>query len=156
MKEYTVAIGDYKVVKGVSIIKTVGLGSCVALALYDPMEKVGGLAHIMLPRSNGKSANPKYADHAIELMLNEMLKLGARKKNIVAKMAGGAQIFKHITTDSLKIGERNVRAIEEILGENNIKIVSKDVGGTAGRSVFFYTEDGRMLVKYSNGVKIWI
>lgn len=154
--EMLVGIGEFRVAKRNFVLKTIGLGSCIGLALYDPLAKVGGLAHVMLPRSNGTSKSARYADVAVEMMVESMERLGAKRKNLIAKMAGGAQIFKHMTHDNLKIGERNAEVIRELLGTFGIKLVSEDVGGTIGRSVYFYVANGRMLIKYSNGVSIWI
>ncbi|MBE8539208.1 chemotaxis protein CheD [Geoglobus acetivorans] len=155
--EHLIGIGEFRVVKGLAVLKTIGLGSCIGLALYDPYNKVGGLAHVMLPSSkNGTVKSAKYADHAVEMMLSAMKRLGSKERNIVAKLAGGAQIFKHMNMNLLKIGDRNVDAIKNILESQGIKIVSEDVGGDVGRSVYFYTDSGKMLVKYSNGVELWI
>lgn len=157
IQEFVVGIGEYRVAKGMAVLKTIGLGSCIGVALYDPVNKIGGLAHVMLPGSkNGTVKSAKYADHAIELMVDAMRGLGSRKENLVAKMAGGAQIFRHMKMDLLKIGDKNVDSVKEILRNNGIRLISEDVGGTLGRSVYFYTFDGKLLVKYSNGVELWI
>lgn len=153
MNEILVGIGEYKV--GMGILKTIGLGSCVGVTLYDPYKKLGGLSHIMLP-GNSTNGNTKYADVAIGKMLEEMIDLGAKKGRIVAKMAGGAQIFKHMTLDLLKIGERNISSVEDKLKREGIKVIARDVGGAIGRSIFFNTADGKVLVKYSNGEERWL
>ncbi len=156
MSEMIVGIGEFRVAKGNFVLKTIGLGSCVGLAIYDPLKKVGGLAHVVLPRSNGTVRSAKYADQAVGMMIEAMERLGAKKGNLIAKMAGGAQIFKHMTHDNLRIGERNIEVIREQLSDFGIKLISEDTGGTTGRSLYFYVIDGRLLVKYSNGVTIWI
>ncbi|HIH69115.1 chemotaxis protein CheD [Methermicoccus shengliensis] len=154
--EILVGIGEFRVAKG-AVLKTVGLGSCVGIALYDPSVRVGGLAHVMLPHSsNGTARSAKYADHAVEMMLEAMERAGSGGEGIVAKIAGGAQIFKHMTLDVFKIGERNVEAIKENLENFGIRLVSEDVGGTQGRTISFFTQDGRMLIKYTNGGESWI
>lgn len=154
--EILVSIGEFRVAKG-AVLKTIGLGSCVGIALYDPKLKLGGLAHVMLPQSNnGTKRSAKYADQAIEMMTEAMERLGSDRKRIVAKMAGGAQIFKHMTMDILRIGDRNAEAIRTILKDYGIRIVSEDLGGDEGRTVYFFTNDGRMLVKYSRGGELWI
>jgi len=154
--EILVGIGEFRVAKG-AVLKTIGLGSCVGIALYDPKLKLGGLAHVMLPQSNnGTKRSAKYADQAIEMMTEAMERLGSDRKRIVAKMAGGAQIFKHMTMDMLRIGDRNAEAIRTILRDYGIRIVSEDLGGDEGRTVYFFTNDGRMLVKYSRGGELWI
>ncbi|RLI82277.1 chemotaxis protein CheD [Archaeoglobales archaeon] len=155
MTEILVGIGEYKIGKKPIILKAIGLGSCVGVAFYDPVLKIGGLAHIMLP---GRSDNgcARFAEDAINKMLREMEKLGVKKDRIIAKMAGGAQVFKFITIDTLKIGDRNVKSIEEHLKKLGIKVVARDVGGNKGRSMLFDTSDGSVVVKYSNGDVVWI
>ena len=154
--EILVGIGEFRVAKG-AVLKTIGLGSCIGIALYDPLVRVGGLAHVMLPRSsNGTKRSAKYADHAVEMMLEAMERVGVERRRVVAKMAGGAQIFKHMTMDVLRIGDRNVEAIKSVLNEFGVRLVAQDVGGNQGRTVYFFTEDGRMLVKYSRGGELWI
>ncbi len=156
MGEILVGIGEFRVAKG-AILKTIGLGSCVALALYDPSQRIGGLAHVMLPKSNnGTVRSAKYADQAVEMMLERMEMLGSDRSRVIAKIAGGAQVFKHMTMDVLKIGDRNVEAIRQTLRDFGIRLVSEDVGGNQGRTVYFFTTDGRMLVKYSGGGELWI
>ncbi len=156
MSELLVGIGEFRVAKGNFILKTIGLGSCVGIALYDPLKKVGGLAHVILPQSDGIKRSAKYADQAVEMMLEAMERLGARRRNVIAKIAGGAQIFKHMTHENLKIGDRNVEAVKRQLEKFGLRLVSEDVGGNVGRSIYFYVMDGRMLIRYSNGVEKWI
>ncbi len=153
--EVLVGIGEFRVAKR-AVLKTVGLGSCIGIALYDPVVKVGGLAHVMLPQSNGTKRSAKYADQAVEMMIEAMERLGGKRDRVVAKMAGGAQIFKHMTMDMLRIGDRNVEAITSVLDDFGIRLVSKDLGGDQGRTVYFFTNDGRMLVRYSRGGELWI
>jgi len=152
MQEIVVKIGEYRVVKGEKyVLISLGLGSCVCLAMYDAINKIGGLAHILLPNSNGREESAKYADQAVKLMVRDMKKLGA--KNIVAKIVGGSEILPIL---DIKIGERNVKIVKEQLKMYNIKLIAEDVGGSVGRSVFFYIKDGRMLIKYSRGEIKWI
>ncbi len=143
----SVGIGEYRVVKSPAVLVSLGLGSCVGVALYDPERKIGGLAHIMLPSSNGagKITNPgKYADRAIRLMLEEMLSYGASRSRIVAKIAGGATMFKNCKNS---IGERNVESVREILKKEGIKIVGEDTGKNYGRSIEFDVETGLLHVR---------
>src|SRR5690554_3920898 len=96
MEIFKVGMADYKAIKSTGILTTLGLGSCVGIALYDKINKVAGLAHIMLPSSleiKNNSNKAKFADTAIEELIKEMLFLGASKKYIVAKLAGGSQMF---------------------------------------------------------------
>lgn len=154
--EMLVSIGEFRVAQG-AVLKIIGLGSCVGIALFDPELRIGGLAHVMLPNSNnGIKKSAKYADHAVEMMIEAMERLGSDRKRIFAKIAGGAQIFKHMTLDMLRIGDRNVESARAILRDCGIRVVSEDVGGGQGRTVYFYTTDGRMLIRYSRGGELWI
>ncbi|NSW89861.1 MAG: chemotaxis protein CheD [Firmicutes bacterium] len=135
------------------VLVTIGLGSCVGIALYDREKKVIGLAHAMLPSSlqiknNTNTNKGKFADTAILELLDEMIRLGASRKNIIAKLAGGAQMFTfNDSSDIIRIGERNVIAAKEKLRELNIEIISEDTGGNYGRTIEFYSDDGRLVVK---------
>ncbi len=155
MTEILVGIGEYRIGKKPTILKAIGLGSCVGVAFYDPVLKIGGLAHVMLP---GKSDNgcARFAEDAVNRMLRDMGKLCVKKDRIVAKMAGGAQVFKFITIDALKIGDRNVKSIDEHLRKLGIRVVARDVGGDKGRTMLFDTSDGSVVVKYSNGDVVWM
>lgn len=133
------------------ILTTLGLGSCVGVSLYDPITKIIGMAHVMLPSSTQAKNNlneAKFADTAIVKLLGDMIKLGARKEKIVAKLAGGAQMFSfNQTSDIMRIGARNVAASKEMLEELRIPIISEDTGGNHGRTIELYSNDGRLLIK---------
>ena len=112
-----VGMADYKVGRSPATIISYGLGSCIGISLYDPQAKVGGLLHIMLPDSKQArpSDNPaKFADTGLPLMLKDVLALGAVKRRLVAKMAGGAQMFAFANaTDIMRVGARNAAAAKE-------------------------------------------
>ncbi len=133
------------------MITTLGLGSCVGVALYDSTSKVAGLAHVMLPSSEQAKNNSnlaKFADTAIAKLVEDMIKLGARRDKIVAKLAGGAQMFVfNQSSDLMRIGYRNVVASKEKLKLLNIPIISEDTGGNYGRTIELYSEDGRLMIK---------
>ncbi|HHV97751.1 MAG TPA: chemotaxis protein CheD [Clostridiaceae bacterium] len=157
----TVNIGmaELKALNHPGILITLGLGSCVGVALYDRKTKVIGLAHIMLPSSaNVKKIDneAKFADTAIVKLLNDMYKLGASKENIVAKLAGGAQMFTlNNNSDIIRIGERNIQAAKEKLAELGIDVVAEDTGGNFGRTIEFYSDDGSLKIKrLGYGIKI--
>jgi len=152
--EIVVGIGEAKIAAS-GILKTIGLGSCVGIAIYDVKRKIGGLAHAMLPKSNGVK-NAKFVDSAVDILVEDITSMGGSKANMVAKVAGGAQVFKHLSLENLRIGERNVEAVKKALENHRIRIISEDTGGSLGRTVYFYLSDGRMLVKYSNGDGLWI
>lgn len=144
-------MADAKVTQSPGILTTIGLGSCVGIVLYDPITKVSGLVHIMLPYSNKMSDNSnklKFADTGIQILIEEMVKIGANPKRLISKIAGGAQMFSSkINSDIMNIGERNAIATKEVLGKLGIPIVAEDIGGNYGRTIEFYSEDGRLLVK---------
>lgn len=133
------------------MITTLGLGSCVGVALYDSVTKIVGLAHVMLPSSEQAKNNnniAKFADTAIDKLVNDMVKLGARKERIVAKLAGGAQMFVFSQgSELMRIGYRNAVACKEKLQELRIPIVSEDTGGNYGRTIELYSTDGKLMIK---------
>jgi len=159
MKKIKVGMADLNTVKAPGILTTLGLGSCVGIALYDRYNKIAGLAHVMLPSSNEIRNNEnksKFVDTGIDLLINMMVEEGAVKKYITAKIAGGSQMFSFNNNRSiLKIGERNVLATKMKLKELNIDIISEDTGGNYGRTIELNAEDGSLLVKtIGHGVKI--
>lgn len=150
MEVIKVGIADLKVAKNPGVLITIGLGSCVGIALHDKVNKVGGLIHIMLPKSTEVKARDnkaKFPDTAIPLALEKMEKLGAKKVNITAKIAGGARMFSFVTTDVMNVGERNVEATKEVLSQLKIKILKHDTGGNKGRTVEFETATGTVRIK---------
>jgi chemotaxis protein CheD len=147
--EITVDIADFAVAGGESVLVTVGLGSCVALALHDPVTGIGGLAHILLPSVGTGPPSiraAKYADTAVPMLVEEMRRHGARKK-LVARMAGGARMFAALLPSGINMGERNIDATRAALEALGIPIVAEDVGGEYGRSVRFVVATGAMTVR---------
>lgn len=146
-----VGMADYKVSRYPGSIISYGLGSCVGIALFDEVTKIGGLAHIMLPYSTQarSTENPaKFADTALPLMLEEMLKLGAHKNRIRAKIAGGAQMFSFTNaTDIMRVGERNTEATKAVLKKLDIHIIAEDTGGNYGRTVELKLDSGIFRIK---------
>lgn len=159
MEIIKVGMADLNVIKAPGILTTLGLGSCVGIALYDKYNKIAGLAHIMLPSSKEIKNNEnkaKFADTGIELLIEMMVKEGAKKENLTAKVTGGSQMFSFNNNNSvLKIGERNVTATKEKLKDLNIRIISEDTGGNYGRTIELNAEDGSLLIKtIGHGEKI--
>ncbi|MFZ3576630.1 chemotaxis protein CheD [Virgibacillus sp. DJP39] len=147
-----VGIADLKLVKAPDVVRTSGLGSCVGVVIYDLRKKIGGLAHVMLPDSAiGKKDNIniyKYADTAIDSLVNQLYSLGVQKKSLQAKLAGGSQMFQFATSSNMmRIGPRNVEAVEEKLSEHKIPIISSDVGGNCGRTIEFDPNSGKLKVR---------
>jgi len=156
-----VGMADLNIAFCPDILTTIGLGSCVGITLYDKVNKIGGLAHIMLPSSKdikNNSNKAKFADTAIEILLEIMTEKGADKKHIVCKLAGGAQMFalkNGPSSNMLNIGPRNVAAAKSVLEKLKMPIVAEDTGGNFGRTIELYTETGELLVKtIGHGVKI--
>lgn len=149
MSVITVGISDLAVSKAPDIIATYALGSCVGICLIDERSKIGGLAHIMLP--NSKEAThiqdnlKKFADTGIAMLIREIERAGGNIRNLKAKIAGGAQMFSGVS--SFNIGERNVKAVKQILQNYNIEIVSEQTGDKIGRTIFFNIETGMVEVK---------
>ena len=149
-----VGMADYKVGKAPATVISYGLGSCIGISLYDPQQKVGGLLHIMLPDSTQArgSDNPaKFADTGLPLMLKDVLALGASKTRLVAKIAGGAQMFAFANaTDVMRVGARNAEAAKKMLKDLGIKLIAEDTGGTYGRTVSINLDNGDYIVKTVN------
>ncbi|MBP2642445.1 MAG: cheD [Firmicutes bacterium] len=146
-----VGMADYKVGTNPALLISYGLGSCVGIALYDPVAKIGGLAHIMLPDSTQarSTENPaKFADTCLPIMLAELIKGGAIKSRITAKIAGGAQMFTFAnTTDIMRVGERNSEAVREVLKRMDLRLIAEDTGGNYGRTVELNLGNGIFRIK---------
>lgn len=146
-----VGMADYKVGRSPSTLISYGLGSCIGISLYDPQRKIGGLLHIMLPDSTQarSSDNPaKFADTGIPLMINDVIALGASRSRLVAKIAGGAQMFAFSNaTDIMRVGTRNAETCKQILKRNGIRVIAEDTGGNYGRTVSIDLATGSYKVK---------
>jgi len=147
-----VGMADLQTTDKQGVLTTLGLGSCVGITLYDPVKKIAGMAHIMLPDSRQIKNNAnkaKFADSAIDVLIEAMRERGGQPKNFRAKLAGGAQMFTFGNggNDIMKIGHRNALAAEEKLGALKIPVIAKDVGGSYGRTIELYGDDGRLFIK---------
>jgi chemotaxis protein CheD len=146
-----VGMADLNTSYSPGVLTTLGLGSCVGICLYDPFTKISGLVHIMLPNSTQIKNNnniAKFADTGIAKLLEDMIKMGAKRSRIISKIAGGAQMFNfNDASDIMRIGARNVTASKEILKSLNIRIVAEDTGGNYGRTIELYSETGILLIK---------
>ncbi|SHG57495.1 CheD, stimulates methylation of MCP proteins [Thermosyntropha lipolytica DSM 11003] len=146
-----VGMADLKLAKAPDKLMTAGLGSCIGICVRDKSKQLGALAHIMLPLSTqARNADnkAKFADTAIELLVEEMKRNGADITRLEAKFAGGAQMFKFSgESDIMKIGQRNAAAVEEYLQKYGIKILAKDVGGNYGRTITYDPATGDLLVR---------
>lgn len=146
-----VGMADAKVCRAPDAITTLGLGSCIGVALYDKTTRIAGLVHIMLPDSTTVRQNQnraKFADTGIDLLIEMMVKEGANRGYLTAKIAGGAQMFAFTgNSDMLRVGESNANAVRKKLRELGIRILSEDCGLNFGRTVEFYPETGDFLIK---------
>ena len=147
-----VGMADLKICKAPDAVTTLGLGSCIGIAIVDPQTKVGGLAHVMLPDStaikNSQSNIAKFADTGVVELVRIMEEAGAKRARMVAKIAGGAQMFAmQSKTEMMRVGDRNVEAVKKKLGELKIPILAEDTGANYGRTVEFYPETGDYLIK---------
>lgn len=147
-----VSMSEYKVMQNPSVLSSVGLGSCIALVLYDVRKKIGGLAHIMLPSlqmAKDKSKPTKFADSCVHLLLGKMEAMGASRLYIRAKIFGGANMFPSVPMKSflMNVGERNAEVVRTELKKKKIRIVAEEVGGHFGRTVFFDLKDGSVRVR---------
>jgi len=158
-REVKVGIGDYKIAKSPDRLMTIGLGSCIGIAMIDKKSGIGGLAHIMLPDSrkfNRISNEIKFANLAIPILIRVMVENGAKEKELRAKIAGGATMFNFADSKvNMDIGARNSIAVKAILKARKIPIDSEEIGGTKGRTITFDTATGDLYVKIiGEGTKI--
>ena len=149
--EIKVGMADLNVCESPDSITTLGLGSCVGVVLYDPTTKKCGMVHVMLPDSKAITNNQniaKFADTGIDECLRRVIAMGAKRERLVAKIAGGAQMFSVNTNNAmLRVGDRNVEAVRNKLGELKIPVLAADTGENYGRTVVFYPETGDYLIK---------
>ncbi|HEY6878677.1 MAG TPA: chemotaxis protein CheD [Polyangiales bacterium] len=146
--DVTIRIGGVFASDRPAVVRTV-LGSCVAACLYDPVSRVGGMNHFMLPSSDDvlRADDPaRYGLQAMELLLGQMQRLGARRSRLIAKIFGGGHVLATASSDR-SVAARNVEFIRSYAREEKLQIASQDLGGSAPRAVHFYTNTGKALVK---------
>ena len=176
MTEHFIGIGQAHVESGKAVFVARALGSCIAVAIYSPFTKVGGMAHVLLPTNNRQmqeknSITPRKvaegqvarrADEAVAYLVSEIerknrISYGARQFVLRAKIAGGAELFPRTKgLNSLPMGPKNIRSVREVLKSRNIAIRGEEVGGNWGRNVYFYLDTAKMIVKKINGETIEI
>ena len=146
-----VGMADLNICKSPDSITTLGLGSCIGIALYDPTTKIGGLAHIMLPDSTKLKNNSniaKFADTGIQELYDRLLKAGVNKTRLVAKIAGGARMFEVSgLSDVGNVGERNAQASRDKLKQLGIRLIAEDCGLNYGRTVELHCDTGEYYIK---------
>ena len=147
----TVGMADLKVCRAPDNLTTLGLGSCVGVALYDPATMVSGMLHCMLPdstRITNQQNIAKFADTGLDELVKQMMSIGAMRSRLVAKIAGGAQMFAFSSgNDMMRVGDRNVEAVKAKLMQMRIRILAEDTGKNYGRTIEFYSETGKLLIK---------
>jgi chemotaxis protein CheD len=149
MRERVVGVAQWAVDRGDATLVTLGLGSCVAVALYDADAKVGALLHLLLPSQQAARdrSNPgRFPETAIPLVLAELEAAGAQRERLAAWLVGGASMFGPGVA-AMPMGERNVAAARQTLARAHIPVVAEDVLERHGRSVYFHLEDGRIEVR---------
>lgn len=146
-----VGMADLNICKSPDGITTLGLGSCVGVALRDPVTKIGGLLHAMLPDSTVIKNNTcveKFVDSGLDELVKRMVRVGANKARLEAKLAGGAQMFAfQRNSDLVKVGERNAEAARKKLRAMHIRLLAEDTGLNYGRTVIYYPETGIYVIK---------
>ena len=146
-----VGMADLNICKSPDVITTLGLGSCIGLTLYDPVTKIGGMVHYMLPDSTQVRNNEniaKFADTGIDELLKKVVAAGASRQRLVAKIAGGAKMFETTGVSAIgNIGARNAEAAKQILKQKGIRLVAEDTGLNYGRTVELHCETGDFHIK---------
>jgi len=146
-----VGMADLNVCISPDALTTLGLGSCVGIILYDPIRKIAGMVHVMLPDSTkilNNENKAKFADTGIDALISKLTTIGAERRVLVAKIAGGAQMFAFSNnSDMMRIGDRNVEATKLKLMQLGISIKAEDTGNNYGRTIEFYPETGSLLIK---------
>lgn len=152
-EQIKVGISDYKITAAPNQLVTIGLGSCIGIALYAPKAKIGALSHIMLPDSTSFtdiSNWPKFADLALPKIVDE-LRERTNEEKLLVKIAGGASMFSFSSESSiLQIGQRNIEAVRKTLDDLKLTIISEHVGGKMGRSMFVDLETFDVRVRMVN------
>ncbi|MBP0726216.1 chemotaxis protein CheD [Bacillus sp. RG28] len=155
-----IGIAELGVVKGNQVIRTCGLGSCVGVVVFDGERKIAGMVHIMLPDSGLARDNhvneAKFADTGINALVEKVVLSGGRRSSLKAKLAGGAQMFQFSSSsDTMRIGPRNVEAVLQQLEKLQIQVLGSDVGGSKGRTIEFSPDNSLLNIKIvSQGVII--
>lgn len=152
--QVSIGIGEYFASNQDVVIHTV-LGSCVAVCLYDPEKKIGGMNHILMPFNpdiHNYDASARYGINAMELLINAIMRLGGNREKMVAKTFGGANILMALSREN-GVGERNVEFVVDFLRAEKIKILGRDFGGHDSRKIFFHIATGDVFLKRIPTVK---
>lgn len=146
-----VGMADLKVCKAPDALTTLGLGSCVGIAMWDTSSGVGGLSHIMLPDSTKIKNNSniyKFADSAIDELIRQLVDKGAARSRLKGKIVGGASMFAFQSqNEAMQVGKANVEAVRNKLRKEGIPLIAKDTGGSRGRTIVFYPQTGKIMIR---------
>ncbi|MFA7248623.1 MAG: chemotaxis protein CheD [Dehalococcoidia bacterium] len=149
--ETTLSLGEWAVTnEREGVLTCLGLGSCVAFIAYDPVARIGGMAHMVLPDSTQGRSTPrseaKFVDVAVPLVLNEMLSLGAQKTRLQVSLVGGAKMLPNSRPEAMNIGARNIAAAHAAIEARGLRVRVEDLGGTQGRTVRLQVRTGEVLI----------
>ncbi len=159
MRERMVSVADWAVDRGDAVLVTLGLGSCVAVVLYDAESTVGGLAHLLLPSpslSQDRDKPAKFPETGVPFLVERMREAGAVQRRMRARIVGGASMFASVGSSSVSsVGERNIHATRQAIERAGIPLLAEDIGKDYGRSVYAFLETGRVEVRsYAHGVLV--
>lgn len=133
------------------VLVAYGLGSCIGVCMYDPVTHTGGMVHALLPdstRSNNKGNPFKFVDLGIDALMQNLLKMGAKRRRLSVYLIGGARVLAEPTfEDLLRIGERNLLAARAVLADLRLNVIAEAVGGHVGRTVRLYIDNGLVTIK---------
>jgi chemotaxis protein CheD len=153
----TVGMGEIQVVRGAGhVLTALGLGSCIGVCLYDPLTRVAGMVHVVLPKSQTDKTGElpgKFADTAIPAIVQRMVEMGASASRLKAAISGGAQLFQFGVSNTLDVGARNAEAVVAALRAAGIPLQAKDVGGNAGRTLRMVSDNGLVAVRTIGGAE---
>jgi len=145
-----VSIAQARIDRAPVVLKAYGLGSCIAVGLYDPESGIGGMGHMLLPyrpTKNPLGSESKYVDAGICQIVDELVRAGANRESLVAKITGGANMFETVYQTLINsIGARNAKSARETLASLGIPLLGEEVGGNRGRTVEFDLASGNMMV----------
>lgn len=156
MEKIVVGIAEGKTAEGDQVLVSYALGSCVGICLFDKEKKLAGMAHIILPEKKYAVDHKnvyKFADEGTRELILEMERLGAKRKRIKAKIAGGAKMF-GARDSKWEIGEENVKSVKQALARESIEIIAEDTGKNYGRTLMLYTKSGTLEVRTMRSEKI--
>lgn len=154
-----VTVADWAVDRGDAVLVTLGLGSCVAVVLYDAESGVGGMAHFLLPSQSlarDREKPAKFPETGVPFLVDRLREAGAVQRRLRARVVGGASMFANLSASSVAaVGERNVQATREALDRAGIPILAEDTGKDYGRSVYAFLDSGRVEVRsYAHGTRV--